>query len=95
VAKSKPKSEHSEKRDDNNNASTPGTRRKSLNDGKFPLQVLSVPRSDCKVFGLTRGVQLIIWFAVIRKKFEKRIYGCDKGYFCLMKTKNQLERAAH
>jgi hypothetical protein len=72
-------------------ASTPGTRRKSLNDRKFPpVQVLSVPRSDCKVFGLTRGVQLIIWFAVIRKSLKKEIYGCDKGYFCLMKTKNQF-----
>jgi hypothetical protein len=43
-----------------------------------------------KVFGLTRGVQLIIWFAVIRKSLKKEIYGCDKGYFCLMKTKNQF-----
>jgi hypothetical protein len=72
-------------------ASTPGTRRRSLNDGKFPrVQVLSCPRSDCKVFGLTRGVQLIIWFAVIRKSLKKEIYGCDKRYFCLMKTKNQF-----
>jgi hypothetical protein len=54
------------------------------------VQVLSCLRSVCKVFGLTRRVQLIIWFAVIRKSLKKEIYSCDKEYFSLMENKEPV-----
>jgi len=48
---------------------------------------------NAKLFRSGRGVQLIVFFAVIREILKKKIYGADKGFFCPMKTKGRLGNA--
>ena len=45
------------------------------------------PRSDCKLLRSQGGVQLIVFFAVIREILKREIYRGDKKRFCAKKTK--------
>jgi len=46
-----------------------------------------------KLFRSRRGVQLIVFFAVIREILKRKIYRADKGFFCPMKTKGRVGNA--
>jgi hypothetical protein len=48
------------------------------------------PRSDCKLLAADEGVQLIVFFAVIREILKREIYRGDKKRFCAKKTKGQF-----
>jgi hypothetical protein len=39
--------------------------------------MLLLPGSDCKVLRSTNGVQLIVFFALIREILRRNIYGAD------------------
>ena len=54
-------------------------RRRSLGDHKLASgAVIPAPESDCKLLPSAGGVQLIVFFALIREILRRNIYGSDK-----------------